>query len=315
MNYFKKCPRLPLILLNLLLAGLTWLFFLLVVGVGIGENYHPDSVSRSLLPLATALFVPTALFFLGSLLSWFKWRKLNTRKIRAVLFWYVVILIVAGGTTYLFTEKKPEYRTYEHNGYVYEIPRVYSPNQFWGNNLSIDVCSNSPLIGEYDRTAQKQKIKTCEQGTHVLEPVLQSYSQSSGDIAKRELVNGTHGFTIATTTDSLVLSSVDVEVLKENKVEQIIEGDQVIFRSTLGGLHKRTYYLEFVGNELRWMTICNLWNCRNYSPLPNDETYMLRVAVYNEKQYERGFLTDEEIAEYKLLTNDVYGLFKSFRVN
>jgi len=228
---------------------------------------------------------------------------------------HIFILTIIGSTTYLLTEKNPEYRTYEHLGFTYKIPREYSPSKFWEDNLSIKVCWNNPLFGKYDRTAWEQVIESCEQEQHVIEPLLQGYTTTSGDIFKRELINGKHGFTIATTDDALVLASIDAQVLEEGRGEKFIEDGKVIFRSTDGGLHKKTFHLEFVDNVLQWMTVCNLWDCRNYSRFPDNEDYVLRFGVYNKAQYERGFLTDEEIEVYKVLFDNVYELFKSFRIN
>jgi len=225
---------------------------------------------------------------------------------------YISILSLTSTITYFLTDINPEYRSYEHLGYNYKIPRVYSPAKFWEDNLSIEVCGNSPLVGKYDRSEWRDK---CEQGKHVLEPLLQGYTWDSGDISKRELVNGTHGFTISPLADTLVLTSVNPQVLKENGVTQIVEDGNMIFRSTIGGLHKTTFYIELVDGQLEWMTLCNLWDCRSYSRFPDNEDYVLRVGVYNKAQYERGFLIDEEILEYKILFSDIYELFKSFRIS
>lgn len=88
-----------------------------------------------------------------------------------------------------------------------------------------------------------------------------------------------------------------------------------MFKSTIAGLHKRTFFLEFVDNELEWMTVCSGRNCRNYSSDNIPKPYILRTAVYNEAQYERGYLTRKEIAEYKVVSDEVYQLFESFKVN
>jgi len=40
----------------------------------------------------------------------------------------------------------------------------------------------------------------------------------------------------------------------------------------------------------------------------------LRADVYNRVQYDRGYLTEQEIVEYKRLHEDVYELFNSFIV-
>jgi len=312
---FQNYPWLPLLLLNLLLIAGTWLLFAIGLGTAISEEYHPDSVSHPLFPTTLALFIPSVLFLLMSLVGWFQWRRVTGKILGILLILYIVILSVSGAITYFHTDTNPDYRSYEHLGYNYVIPREYSPSKFWDDNLSIRVCGNSPLVGTYDRAARKGVIESCEQGTHVIEPLLQGYTESSGDIAKRELVNGKHGFTIATTADALVLASVDTDVLVEKKVQQIIEDDKVIFRSTDGGLHKTTFHLEFVDEELQWMTVCSLWDCRNYSRFPDNKDYVLRVGVYNRAQYERGFLTDEAVEGYKVLSDDVYELFKSFRIS
>lgn len=312
---FKRHPWLPLLLLNLFLVGGTWLLFAIALGITITENEQPDAVSRPLSPTILVLFILSIFLLLASLLAWFKWRLVTGKRASIMAILYLVVLCVSGSTTYFLTDTNPDFRTYEHLGYVYEIPREYSPNKYWGDNLSIKVCGTNPLIGRYDHSAQKAMGEPCKRAMHALEPLLQGYTTASGDLIKRELVNGEHGFTIATTTDALVLGSVDPEVLQEKRVEQIVKDGKVVFKSTIGGTHKTTFHLEFLDNELRWMTVCSLWDCRNYSSFPDNDGFVLRVGVDNERQHERGFLTDEEIAEYKVLSENVYDLFKSFRVD
>jgi len=312
-NLFSKHPWLYLLVTNWFLLVVAGCVFSLFIGVGIGESYHPDSYNRAMFPTVAVVFVISLLAFIGSLLWWIRRHTATGKHCTIFVITTIILTILAGTITFFLTEEQPTYRTYEIRGVSYQIPREYSPKKYWGDNLSIDVCSNSPLVAEYDRSS-RQGLGGCEQGTHTIEPTVQGYSQSSGDIFKRELLNNKLGFTIATTTGVLSLNTVDSEVLNETGVHQIITDNQIVFKSTDGGLHKKTFNLEFVDMELRWMTVCSLWYCDIYTPLPDDPKYVLKAAIYNREQYERGFLTDEEVAEFKQISNEVYELLNSFIV-
>lgn len=105
---FQKYPWLALVLLNVLLVGGTCLVLVIGVGVAVSESYHPDAVHRPLTPTMFALFIPSALILLASLLAWFKWRRVTGKKIGITLLLYVLVLGVSGTTTFFLTDTNPE---------------------------------------------------------------------------------------------------------------------------------------------------------------------------------------------------------------
>jgi hypothetical protein len=316
---FTKHRWLYLVVTNTSLFGFSWLMGALTFGVAISEDYHPDSYARSLLPTAGVLFGVFGVAFILSLLWWIKYRTATPKRCLLLGVVAVAVAVIAGTVMYWSTENKPETRTYEFLGNTYEIPREYSPsmhtNRLSGKaTLSIDVCGNAPLVGAYDRLAKQALSGSCEQGTHMIQPLVNGLPSFFDFVLKMSFEDGRHGFTVATSTDGVFLNPINPSDLDGTRTELITTDDMTIITSRDGGLHKGNYYLEFVDNKLQWVTVCGLWNCQNHSAYPGEFGYWLRVDAYNRAQYERGYLTDEEVAEFKQISGEVYDLFNSFKV-
>ena len=319
-NAFIKRPWLSLGVTNIILFGLVWLAGVLAIGFGIGESYHPDAYVRSLFPTAGVIFGVFGVALILSLLWWVKYRSVTTK--RCFLFGAVTVLsaLVSGTMMYLSTEEKSATRTYEFLGSTYEIPREYSPSMYTNKisgkaALSIDVCGQDPLVGEYDQLAKQAIEGSCEQGTHMIQPLIRGLPSYFDFALQMSLRDGRYGFTVATATDIARLNPIKLDDLDGTRTKVVTKDNMTIIMSRDGGLHKDNYYLEFVDNKLQWVTVCSLWNCQNHAAFPYKSGYWLRADAHNRAQYDRGHLTEQEIAEYKQLHQDVYNLFNSFVID
>jgi len=318
-DVLRERPGLYLLVTNVILFGLVWCAGALGLAFGLGESYHPDAYARSLVPTAGVMFGVVGVVFVFSLLWWFKYHSATPKRCLLLGAIAVVLAGLSGVVTYVSTEEKPATRTYEFLNNMYEIPREYSPS-FYTNKisgkvmLSIDVCGKAPLMGEYDRLAKQVIEGSCEQGTHMIQPLINGLPSYLDFTLYMFFKDGQHGFTVATSTDGVFLNPINSDDLDSTRIEVVTKDNMTIITTRDGGLHNDNYHLEFVNNKLQWVTVCSLWYCQNHAAYPDEFGYWLRADVYNRVQYDRGYLTEQEIVEYKRLHEDVYELFNSFIV-
>jgi hypothetical protein len=295
------------------------LFLVITVAVGIGEGYHPDSAHRPWFPTTVALFIPSVLFLLTSLLAWLKWRRVTGKKIGATLVSYVFVLSVSGAATYFLTDTNPEYRTYEHLGYTYEIPRVYNPSQYWSpSTLEIRVCDERPDTGVYDNNSRIRELNfPCSGVAYKIEPIQRILQVPIGLGWTK---SGKWGFTMGTSSQGLVLTGYDPDVAKENNLERIENGNTTIIRSatidspSVSVGYREVIYLETEENVVKWFTVCRGRTCNNYQPLPGDSQYVVTTSTTDEFFRDAGSVSNR-IWHYKERSEQALRLFDSFRVS
>ena len=253
-----------------------------------------------------------------SLLAWFKWRRVTGKKIGVTLVLYVLVLSVSGAATYFLSDTNPEFRTYEHLGYTYEIPRVYNPSQYWSpSTLKISVCDERPDTGVYDNNFRIRELNfSCSGVAYKIEPTQRILRMPIG---LGWTASGRWGFTIGTSSQGLVLTGYDPDVAKENNLERIDNGNTTIIRSatiyspSVSVEYREVIYLETEENVIKWFTVCSGRTCNNYQPLPNDSQYVVTTSTTNEFFRHTGSVSNL-IWRYKERSEQALKLFDSFRV-
>lgn len=312
--YFLNTHPWTLVLLsNALYVGGAVLFLVLGIGIGISENYHPDGVSKTMMPMAYMLLGIAGVFALLSFVAWFWWRKLTGETLLKSLGVYVLLLSVGGFVAYTIEPSKPQFRTYKHGGYTYTIPREFSPS-LHNDRLEIESCEQAPLIGQYAHPLFAEIRSQCKPLPHSIIAtdnafLLLLYLPTRA----REISTGEKGFTIATSTDGLMLSPVfDEALLLANNIVLSQEGDRLILRSTVSKAHDVTLHIEARDGFVEWMSLCNI-SCYNYYPLPDNPKYMVSSWEQNDVYFDAGHIAREDIERYKVQMQEITNLFISFR--